>query len=89
MPVKNIVYCTGHIKSGHKKAANLFADSFFDPRNSLDPEKKLANLHMFDGVSVCRKAQKHCGLSILGYHLFLDQSIPAIMCLNGEHLLSK
>ena len=30
----------------------FFVDSFFDP------EKELVDLHMFDGVSVCRKAKK-------------------------------
>ena len=50
---------TGHIKGGHKKDAICFADSFFDPMNDLDPEKKLVDLQMFDGATVCRKAQKY------------------------------
>ena len=29
----------------------------FDPLNDLDPEKKLFDLHIFDGASVCRKAK--------------------------------
>ena len=36
----------------------FFADSFFGPINDLDPENKLMDLHMFDGSSVCIKAQK-------------------------------
>ena len=53
MLVQNIVGCTGHITGGHKKDANFFAESFFDPMNEPDPEKKLVYLHMFDGSSVC------------------------------------
>ena len=26
--------------------------------NDLDPENKLLEMHMFDGASLCRKAQK-------------------------------
>ena len=37
----------------------FFADSFFDPINEFDIEKKLVDLHMFDGASVCRKVQKN------------------------------
>ena len=59
MPVKNIVNCTGNITCGHNKDANLFTDIFFDPMNELDPEKKLLNLRMFDGASVCVKAEKY------------------------------
>ena len=47
--------CTGHITVGHKKYAKFVAESFFDPINDFDPEKKLVNLHMCDGSSVCRK----------------------------------
>ena len=57
MPVQNIVDCTGHITGGHNKNATFFAESFFDPMNDLDREKKLVDLHMFDGVIVCIKAQ--------------------------------
>ena len=39
------------------KDAKFVADSFFDPMNDLDLDKKLVDLHMFDGSSVCRKAQ--------------------------------
>ena len=35
-----------------------FAESLFDTMKNLDPENKLADLHMFDGASVCRKAKK-------------------------------
>ena len=58
MSVKNMVNCTGHITDYHKKDADFFSESFFDPMNDLIPEKKLVDLHMFDGVSVCRKAKK-------------------------------
>ena len=51
--------CTGHITGDHKKDAKCVAESFFDPMNDLDPENKLVDLHMFDGTSVCRKAQKY------------------------------
>ena len=52
MPFQNIVDCTGHITGGHKKDDKFFADSLFDPINDLDTEKKLVDLHMFDGASV-------------------------------------
>ena len=58
VPVQNILYCTGHITGGHKKDANFFAEIFFDSMNELDPQKKLVDLYMFDGASVCRKALK-------------------------------
>ena len=58
MSVQNIVDCTGHITGGHKKYDNFVAESFFDLMNNLDPEKKLVDLHMFNGASVCRKSQK-------------------------------
>ena len=58
MSVQKIVDCTGHITGGHKKDAIFFAEIFFDPMNDLDPEKKLVELHMFDGANVCRKAKK-------------------------------
>ena len=32
-------------------------ETFFDAMNDFDPEKKLFDLHMFDGASVCRNAQ--------------------------------
>ena len=44
MSVQNIVDFKGHITGGHKKDANFFAESFFDPMNDLDPEKKLMEL---------------------------------------------
>ena len=49
--------CTGHIKGGQKKDDKIVSESFFDPMNDFDPEKKLVDLHMFDGSSVCRKAK--------------------------------
>ena len=57
--IQNIVYCTGHITGGHKKDAKFFTYIFFYPINYLDPEKKLVDLYMFDGASVCIKAQKY------------------------------
>ena len=57
MSVQNIVDCTGHITGGHKKDDKCVAESLFDPKNDLDPEKKLVDLHMFDGVSVFIKAK--------------------------------
>ena len=57
MSVQNIVDCTGHITGGHNKDAKFVADIFFDPMNDLDTEKKLVNLHMFGGASVCRKGK--------------------------------
>ena len=50
---------TGHIIGGHKKDAKFVAKSFFYPMDYLDQEKKLVDLHMFDGASVCRKAKKN------------------------------
>ena len=55
---QNIVDCTDHIKGGYKKDAKIFMEIFFDPMNDLDPEKKMVDLHMFVGASVCRKSQK-------------------------------
>ena len=45
--VQNIVDCTGHITGGHKKDAKNISESFFDPMNDLDPDKKLVELIMF------------------------------------------
>ena len=59
LSVQNILECTGHITGGHKKDATFVAEIFFDPMNELDPEKKLVDLHMFGGASLCRKAQKY------------------------------
>ena len=37
---QNIVDFTGHITGGYKKYAKFVVESFFDPMNDLDPEKK-------------------------------------------------
>ena len=75
MSVQNIVDCTGHITGGHKKDAKFVADSFFDPMNDFDPEKKLVDLHMFGGAWVCRKDQK-----------LLKVVYPMLSCIFGvEH----
>ena len=58
MSVQDIVDCTGHITCGNNKDAKFATDIFFDTMNELDPEKKIVDLNMFDGVSVCRKSQK-------------------------------
>ena len=50
--VQNILDCTGHITGGPNKDEKFVAESFFDPMNDLDPEKKLVDLHMFNGPSV-------------------------------------
>ena len=55
MSVQNIADCIGHIIGGQNKDDNCFAETLFDPMNYLDPEKKLVDLHIFDGASVCRK----------------------------------
>ena len=81
--------CTCHITGGHNKDDKFVAESFFDPMNELDPEKKLVELYMFDEASVCRKAKKNWRLSILFFHVFLEYSIPVIMCLKGGGLLRK
>ena len=86
---QNIVDCIGHITFGHKKDNIFFAEGFFYPTNDLDPEKKLLDLHMFDGANVWRKAQKYLRLSILCCHVLLEQIIPAIICLKGGHILKK
>ena len=57
MSLQKILNCTFHIAGGHKKDYKFVAGSFFDPINDLDRDKKLVDLHMFDGSSVCRKAQ--------------------------------
>ena len=51
--VQNIVDCTGHITCGHNKDAKFVAEIFFDPMNDLDLEKKLVDLHIFDGSILC------------------------------------
>ena len=56
---QKIMDCTGHITGGHKRYAKFVAYIYFDPMNDLDPEKKLVDLHMFDGFSVCRKTKKY------------------------------
>ena len=71
--VQNIVDCTGHITGGYKKDDKFVADSFFDPINDLDIEKKLVDLHMFDGASVCRKVQN-----------ILRVVYPILLCIFGE-----
>ena len=72
---QNIVYCTGHITGGHKKDAKCVAEGLFDPMNDLDLEKKLVDLHMFYGLSVCRKAQT-----------ILKVAYPILSCVVGaEH----
>ena len=45
--------CTGNITGVHKKDAKLLPESLFDRMNDLDTEKKILDLHMFDGASVC------------------------------------
>ena len=57
----------------------FFAEVFFDPMNEHDPEEKLMELHIFDWVSVCIKAQKYLRLSIPYCHVLLEQIIPAII----------
>ena len=57
MSVQNILEFIGKITGGHNKDSKFVAEIFFDPMNELDPEKKILDLHMFDGSSVCRKAQ--------------------------------
>ena len=66
--------CTGHITGCHKKDTNFFADSFFDPMSELDQDKKLVDLHMFDGASVCRKAQN-----------ILKVVYPMLSCIVGAY----
>ena len=72
--VQKIVDCKGHITGVHKKDDIFDAESFFDPMNDLDPEKKSVNLHIFDGSSVYRKAKNNQRLSILCCHVFLEQA---------------
>ena len=72
MPVQNIVDCTGHITSGHNKDDKFVVESSFDPMNDLDQEKKLVDLHMFDGSSVCIKDRK-----------ILKVVYPMISCIVG------
>ena len=86
---QNILDFKGHTTGGQKKDSKFVADSFFDPKNDLDPEKKLVDLHMFDGASVYIKAQKYRRLSILFYHVLLEHIRPDIMCLKGGHILRK
>ena len=50
----------------------FFAESLFDPIYDLDPEKKLVDLHMLDGSSVCRKAQ-----------IILKVVYPILSCILG------
>ena len=57
MSVQKIVDCTDHMTGCHNKDAKCFTESFFDPMNAIDPEKKRVDLHMFNGSIVCRKAK--------------------------------
>ena len=67
--------CTVHATGGYKKDAKHFAESFFGPINDLDPENKLVDLHMFNGASVFRRAQK-----------ILKVVYPILSCIIGaEH----
>ena len=50
--------CTGHITGGHKEDTKFVVEILFDTMNDFDPEKKLMDLHIFDGASVCRKSNK-------------------------------
>ena len=50
--VQNIVDCTGHITGGHRKDSKIVSESFFDPINYLDPDKKIVYLHMLNVASV-------------------------------------
>ena len=50
--------CTDHVTGEHKKDADCFAETFFDTMDDLDAENKPVDVHIFDGASVCRKAQK-------------------------------
>ena len=61
MSLQKIVECTDQITGVHKKDAKCFAESFFDPTNDLYPEKKLVDLHMFVGASVCIKVKENGG----------------------------
>ena len=76
--VQNIVDCIGHITGGHKKDAKFVAEIFFDRINDLDPEKKLVDLHMFDGASVCRNSQKNIEgcLSYAVIHFWIRSYLP-------------
>ena len=56
--VQKIVECTDHITGGHKKDSKFVAEISFDSMNDIDPEKKLVDQYIFDGASMCRKAQK-------------------------------
>ena len=50
--------CIGHIICCQDKDAKFVAEILFDPVNDLDTEKKVVDLHIFYGYSVCRKAKK-------------------------------
>ena len=69
---QKIMDCTGRITCGHKRYATFVAEIFFDTMNDLNLDKQLVDLHMFDGSSVCRKAQKYLRLSILFCHILLE-----------------
>ena len=74
MLVQNIVECIVQITGGHKKDAKFVAEIFFDPTNDLDPERKLVDLHMFDGSSVYRKSQN-----------ILKVVYPMLSCIFGSY----
>ena len=78
--VQKTLYCAGHITGGYKKYDKFDADSFFDTMNYLDPEKKLVDLHMFDGASVCRKAQN---ISKVSYHIMSCIVVAEHTCHNS------
>ena len=65
--------CTDHVTGGYKKDADFFAETFFDTMDDLDAENKPVDVHIFDGTSVCRKAQQ-----------ILKVFYPILSCIFGE-----
>ena len=84
MSVQIILYCIDHITGVHKKDAKFVAEILFSPMNDLDTEKKIVDLHMVYGASVCRKTQK-----ILKVVYTMLSCIVGAVCLKGGHIFRK
>ena len=86
---KKVLDCTYHITGGHKKDANFFRKFSLIQFRTLIHRRNLWN-YICSMDPVCEeKFKKYWRLSILCCHVLLEQSIPAIMCLNGRNILRK
>ena len=75
--VVKILDCRDHMLGGNKKDASFLAKEFIGPMLDLDPKKEYFDLQIFDGASVCKKAQR-----------IMSVQWPRLTCITGaEHTL--